>query len=107
MARKFVATAYERAIQLIVGLFGSRTLACWVARSSRAMTSLASAAPLDDGFQLGRELGDEMLPVPGDLRLFQDFLPRLGRQMRPGGNHARTQPAHQAFVFGRISKLVF
>src|SRR5207253_428882 len=62
--------------------------------------------PPDDGFQLGGELGDEMLPVPGQLGLGQDALARFLRQMRPGRDYARSQPANEAFILGRIFELL-
>src|SRR5262249_22811494 len=59
----------------------------------------------DDAVQLGGQLGDEMLPVPGGLGFGENLLLHLARQMRPGGDDRRSQPAHQAFLFRRIAEL--
>src|SRR5690349_11118 len=75
----------------------------------RAMTLKAwrwlCVPPPNDGVQLAGQLGDEMLPVPGDLGFGENLLLHLARQMRPGADHRRSQPAHQAFFLGGIAKL--
>src|SRR5690242_2748409 len=60
----------------------------------------------DDGVQFVGQLGDEMLPVPGELGLGKELLLNIARQVRPDGDHRRTQPAHQALFLGRIAKLL-
>ena len=62
---------------------------------------------LDDAGQLVGQLGDEMLPVPGDLGLGENLLLHLARNMGPGRHHARTQAAHQTFVFRWILENFF
>src|ERR1700761_1701378 len=72
--------------------------------SSPPWQMLAVPAP-DDTVQLGRQLGDKMLPVPGELGLVENLFLHVARQMWPRRDHRRPQPAHQTFVFGRISVL--
>src|SRR6185312_14829903 len=84
---------------------------CWSARwASRSVhvpgPAVSAVTTTDYGFQLGGQLGDEMLPVPGGLGFSKDKRPGLLRQMRPGRDHGRPQPAHQALVLGGIAKLL-
>src|SRR5579871_6197507 len=47
-----------------------------------------------------------MLAVPGKLGLVEDADARLFRQIGPCRDHARAEPAHQAFLFRRIFELL-
>ena len=62
---------------------------------------------LDDGRHLVGQFGHGVFAVPGDLGLGEDRLLHFARQIGPGRDHATAQPAHQAFILGRIFELLF
>src|SRR3954469_15356577 len=104
MARSAVRpAAYRMELRMGFSPWGENNDPC-----ANSVPCASRVAALDDGGHLVGQLGDEMLAVPRHLGFGKDGFLRLARKMRPGGDDAGAQAAHQAFIFGRIfERLVF